>query len=211
MVLMCLLLLSIPVYADVVGTWDIGGIAKFRVSMKGRSTGGNSPITEQLVFGPGPDNTFSMTDITDFFAEAHGTWGYVKKKFAIYFDSNYLETNLTNLLIETFRSEGYEVEIRNPAITKNTFNGKEKKDGTINGKWTLVYTAYIYITDIGIGANVKAKTTITFTGTRATSVDILGLESVQPEELSSENIKSIIMEEVCNGIQEVLLDTESIP
>jgi hypothetical protein len=202
-VLVCVLSISMTAFADVTGTWDISGIAKQRISIKGHSSGEESAVTDQFVFRP--DRTFNMIDLPP---EANGTWGYVKKKFAVYLDNGYLATNITNILIEGLQSEGYTVDIQNPAITKNTFTGKEMKDGTIKGKWNLIYAAYLYVTDFGRGFNMKYKSTITFTGTQVTGVDILGFDSNQSEGLFCKSIQSIITEAVCKGIQEALVAIE---
>jgi hypothetical protein len=202
-VMVFLFLISVPVYAEVEGTWDISGIAKQRVSIKGHSSGEESAIADQFVFEPG--GTFSMIDLPP---EANGTWGYVKKKFAVYLDNGYLATNITNTLIDGLQSQGYTVDIQNPAITKNAFTGKEMKDGTIKGKWTILYTAYLYVTDFDRGFNMKYKSTITFTGVPVTGMDIAGFDLNLSEGFSGESIQTVATEAVSNGIKEALVAIE---
>jgi hypothetical protein len=201
--LVCVLLISVTAYADVVGTWNISGISKQRISIKGAgSDSGRSAIIDQFVFGQG--GSFSMMDLP---AGAH-TWGYVKKKFAVYLDNAVLETYWTNTLEDELGNEGIYADIENLTVTKNTFTGKENKDGTIKGKWTLAFEAYLYVYNVDRGFDMKVKTTTTFTGTRITGVDILGLESNQSEELSDENSQRILMEAVCSQIKEAIMAGE---
>lgn len=204
MVLVFLLVFSAAAYADVTGIWEISGTAKQKISLKGRSSSQLLGVYDQFEFGS--DNSFSMMDLPD----GEATWGYVKKKFAVYVDSNYLATSITANLTSAFESEGYTVEITNPTITKNSFTGKEMKDGTIKGKWSLVYGAYLYVYDFDLGANLKYKSTIMFTGVKATGVDILGLDPNQPEELFGDGIQGILMEGIGDVIQEVLMACEPI-
>lgn len=194
-----LLVFSAAAYADVTGTWGITGTAKQKISLKGRSSKQQSAVSDQFIFGPGI--TFTMNDLPP---EANGTWGYVKKKFAVYLDNDYLATSITENLISGFASEGYTVEIYDPVITKNSFTGKEMNDGTIKGKWNLVYGAYLYLVGYDVGANMKYRSTIAFTGIRSTGADILELDPDQAEDFAGESIQSIIAEAVSNGIQETL-------
>lgn len=180
-VLVCVLLISVTAYADVVGTWSISGISKQRISIKGAGSDSvRSAIIDQFVFVQ--DGSFSMIDLP----AGAGTWGYVKKKFAVYLDNDVLATYWTNTLEDELGNEGIYADIENLTVTKNTFIGKENKDGTIKGKWTLAFEAYLYVYNVDRGFDMKVKTTTTFTGSRITGVDILGLESNQSEELSGE-------------------------
>jgi hypothetical protein len=199
LVLVFLLIFSVAAYADVIGsTWGITGTAKQKISLKGRSSSQLLGVSDQFEFGS--DYGFSMIGLPD----GEATWGYVKKKFAVYVDNDYLVTSITANLTSAFESEGYTVDITNPTITKNSFTGKEMKDGTIKGKWNVVYSAYLYVYDFGLGANLKYKSTVNFTGARLTGVDILELDPDQAEVFAGESIQSIIAEAVSNGIQETL-------
>lgn len=195
-VLTCLVLLVAPVCAGVEGTWDISGTAKQRISIGGHSSGEKSPVDDQFIFGS--DWTFTMIGLSP---EANGTWGYVKKKFAIYVDNDYLATEITNLLIEAFQSQGYTVTIDNPAITKNIFTGKEKKDGTIKGKWNLLYTCYLYFTNFGRGFVLKYKSTITFTGVRRIGMTVVGYDPRKSAAFSSEVMADLIVDGISTGIE----------
>jgi hypothetical protein len=198
-VVVFLLMFSAVAYADVTGTWGITGTAKQKISLKGRSSKQEFAISDQFIFGPG--TAFTMYDLPP---EANGTWGYVKKKFAVYLDNNYLASSITETLISGFADEGYTVEIYNPAITKNSFTGKEMKDGTIKGKWNLVYAAYLYLVGYNVGANMKYKSTITFAGIRGSGADVLEFDPDQTEDFTGETFQGIIGEAVSNGIQETL-------
>jgi len=164
--LMCLFFMTIPVYADVEGAWDISGISKQRISIKGAgSDSGRSAIIDQFIFGQG--GSFSMMDLP----AGAGTWGYVKKKFAVYLDNDVLATYWTDALEQMLWDEGIDADVENLTVTKNTFTGKENKDGTIKGKWTLAFEAYLYVYNVDRGFDMKVKTTTMFTGTRITGVD----------------------------------------
>lgn len=199
MVVVFLLVFSAAAYADVTGTWAVTGTAKEKISLKGRSSKQELAIADQFDFQQG--GTFLMNDLPP---EANGTWGYVKKKFAVYLDNNYLASTITETLISGFADEGYTVEIYNPAITKNSFTGKEMKNGTIKGKWNLVYAAYLYLVGYDVGANMKYRSTITFVGIRGSGADVLELDPDQAEDFTGESIQSVIAETVSNMIQETL-------
>jgi hypothetical protein len=200
MVVVFLLVFSAAAYADVTGsTWGITGTDLQKISLKGRSSKQELAVSDQFTFGQ--DRTFTMRDLPP---EANGTWGYIKKKFAIYLDNNYLAASITDYLISGFADEGYTVEIYDPVITKNSFTGKEMKDGTIKGKWNLVYGAYLYLVGYDVGANMKYKSTITFTGIRYSGADLLELDRDQTENFAGKSIQGFIAVAVSSGIQETL-------
>jgi len=204
MVLVFLLVFSAAAYADVTGIWEISGTAKQKISLKGHSSSQLLGVYDQFEFGS--DNSFSMMDLPD----GEATWGYVKKKFAVYVDSNYLTTSITANLTSALENGGYTVAITNPTITKNSFTGKEMKDGTIKGKWSIVYSANLYVYDYGLVANLKYKSTVNFTGARLTGADILELDPDQAEVFAGESIQSIIAEAVCSQIKEAIMAGEPI-
>jgi hypothetical protein len=198
MVLVFLLLFSVTAYADATGIWDITGKAKQRISLKGRSSSQLAGVYDQFEFGS--DSSFSMIGLPD----GEATWGYVKKKFAVYVNNDNLITSITeNLLSEL---QGYNVEIYDPVITKNSFTGKEMKNGTIKGKWNLVYSAYLYLLDYDVGAKLKYISTINFIGTRTGGLDILTLDPNQPVESFIDSIQGTLMEGISDGIEETLMD-----
>lgn len=199
MVVVFLLAFSAAAYADVTGTWAVTGTAKEKISLKGRSSKQELAISDQFIFGPG--TAFTMNDLPP---EANGTWGYVKKKFAVYLDNDYLASTITENLISVLADEGYTIEIYDPVITKNSFTGKEMKDGSIKGKWNLVYGAYLYVVDYGVGANMKYRSTITFVGIRGSGADALELDPEYTEDFTGESFQDVIAETVSNGIQETL-------
>lgn len=203
--LVFLLVFSVAAYADITGTWEITGTAKQKVSIRGHSSLEQATVTDQFVFGE--DWVFSMTDLPP---EANARWGYVKKKFAVYLDDSYLISSITDIMIDGLESEGYTVEISNPTITKNAFIGKEMKDGTIKGKWTLIYSAYLYLVDYGRGFNMKYKSTIKFTGVQAAGPGILGLGPNESDELAGDSIQGIITEAVRDRIREALTEIDPV-
>ena len=57
------------------------------------------------------------------------------------------------------------------------------KDGTIKGKWNLIYGAYLFLVGYDVGANMKYRSTIAFTGIRSTGADIPELDPDQAQDL----------------------------
>jgi len=204
-VLVLVLLLSATAYADVVGTWDIDGIISQKISIKGLgSDGGRGRVADEFVFNQ--DGSFTMIDLP----AGAGTWGYVKKKFAVYLDSGALETLFTDSIEDMFWYQGIDAEVQTFTITKNAFTGKENKDGTIKGKWGLAFETYLYSYPLSRGFNVKYKSTITFTGIRVASADILAFESDQSQELPRDSIRDIIAETVVRKIQEAFASSNPL-
>jgi len=200
-VLVCVLIISGPVYADVVGSWDVSAIVRERITIKGAgSAGERGQAVDHFVFGQ--DGSFTMIDLPP---EA-GTWGYVKKKFAVYLDNSALETYWADALEEMLWFYGIDADVDYLTITQNVFTGKEntKKD-TIKGKWILMFEAYLYVYNVGRGFDMKVKVTTNFTGVRSTGTGALTVESTPSEELSEEARGRTLIEGVCNQIRKAIV------
>jgi hypothetical protein len=105
-------LISVSVYADVVRTWDVSGILKQKITIKGEGSARGKPaVIDQFVFGQ--DWSFSMIDLP---VGLH-TWGYVKKKFAVYLDNDVLETFWADTLEQMLMAEGIVADIQNITMT----------------------------------------------------------------------------------------------
>lgn len=200
-VLVCVLVISGPVYADVVGTWDVSAVIRERITIKGAgSASERGQAVDQFVFGQ--DGSFTMIDLP---AKA-GTWGYVKKKFAVYLDNGALETYWADALEEMLWFYGIDADVDYLSITQNVFTGKEntKKD-TIKGKWTLMFEAYLYVYNVGREFDMKVKVTTNFTGVRSTGTGALTAESTLSDELSEEARGRTLIEGVCNQIRKAIV------
>jgi hypothetical protein len=193
-VLVCLVFLALPAYADVVGTWDITGTLVHKAKVKGVKLPKDTvPVSDTFIFSDTGD--FTMTGLT-------GTWAPVKKKYVVTIDNTLLETFWTTKTRELFLAEGINVTLDNLTITRNIFTGKENKDGTSKGKWKLNFTA-----NVTYNAQVffmKVTTTTTAIGTKV-ALNALSPESDQSEELSDENIAGVIAEELCDQIKEAIM------
>jgi hypothetical protein len=193
-VLVCLVFLALPASADVVGTWDITGTLVHKAKVKGvKLPKGTAPVSDTFIFSDTGD--FTMTGLT-------GTWAPVKKKYVVTIDNTLLEAFWKTKTEQLFSEEHLNVTLGNLTITKNIFTGKENKDGTSKGKWKLNFTA-----NVTYNAQVffmKVTTTTTAIGTKAAQ-GALGPESDQSEELSDENIGSVVAKELCDQIKEAIM------
>jgi hypothetical protein len=200
-VLLCLVLISVPVCADVTGNWDVLGTVKVVISVKGE---GSLRSTEQaydyFVFGDN-GSSFSTLDVPSDAA----TWSYFnKKKFVINVDNGFVEEYFATGVEQMLSYEGYYVDVNYITVTKNTFVGTENtRKNTIRGKWTLHFEGSLY--DYGSDRDyvMKVKATIPFAGAR--SSDTFENVSVQVSETSNEEITGKLMEQIFSQLKKVIL------
>ena len=199
-VLVCLILIAVPVYAEVTGEWDVWGRVSVRASVKGEGSYRVADATyDYFVFGA-DGSSFSMIDVP---AE-EATWHYDKKKFVINVNNDYLVDYFTNGLEQILWSNGLDADIEDLAVTKNIFTGKENiKKGTIKGKWTLRLQGYVYSYDYDEELPLKATAIITFTGERSTG-DTLNQFMAEPHEKPQLSL----MEQIFRQIEKITMADE---
>jgi hypothetical protein len=196
-VLLYLILIALPVYADVTGEWEVWGRVSVRASVKGEGSYRVADATgDYFVFGT-DGSSFSMIDVP---AE-EATWYYDKKKFVINVNNDYLVDYFTTGLEQILWSKGLDADIEDLAVTKNVFTGTENtKKGTIKGKWTLALQGYMYSYDYGEELPLKATAIITFTGERSTE-DSLTQSIAEPHEKR----QSRLIEQVFSQIKKSIM------
>jgi hypothetical protein len=129
--------------ADIVGSWYVAGPMKMKVKIKGY---GSESVKETVedIFDFEADGSFSTLDYDQ------GTWEQGKKKIEITMDpgelSLFFEEELEDLLL---METGYVVDVHNIAIEKNALYAKEKKNGSIKGKWKLRFNCLMDAEGVG--------------------------------------------------------------
>ena len=172
-------------WAAVTGSWDVTGTVKAKVSVKKAGSGSQTVgFSDQFTFDA--DSTFYMIDMD-------GTWSQSKTKFNVYLDpvdlASYLETNIEDVLW----SFGYDVDVTNVNITKNSFTGKESKVGdAISGKYNLAVSFSIYFYDLGMDFTGKATLTATFRGARSLAVAAFGNSRALPLYKSPDGMDALL-------------------
>jgi hypothetical protein len=163
----------------VVGTWDVVGKAKVRLSIK--RAGSNAETTSFIDnFTFDTDGGFSMTDMD-------GTWSEDSGKFIVYLDPSVLAGSLASELEDMFWSSGYNVNVTILAVTKNSFRGKEAKDGNaISGRYGFSMNFSIYFYDFGTELTGRVNANMNYTGARSSGVSALGKSK------SAAGIKSLL-------------------
>jgi len=194
-VLIGLLFLALPVYADVVGTWDVTGTMKHKISVKhGKHASSTTPITDTFIFDS--NNNFTATN-----EALTGTWQYTNTKDTkaiVSIPDNQLITFMKTETEDQLAAAGYPSTVDNIVITKNKFTGTEKKDGTLSGKWALNFTCNVHYSGYNLPA--KVKTTTKATATKET------VGTASPA--SGEDIMSVLVEELSDQIEDALMDYE---
>jgi hypothetical protein len=194
-VLIGLLFLALPVYADVVGTWDVTGTMQHKISVKhGKHASSTTPITDTFIFDS--NNNFTATNEV-----LTGTWQYTNTKdtkAVVSIPDNQLITFMKTETEDQLAAAGYPSTVDNIVITKNKFTGTEKKDGTLSGKWALNFTCNVHYSGYNLPA--KVKTTTKATATKET------VGTASPA--SGEDIMSVLVEELSDQIEDALMDYE---
>ena len=141
-------------WSSVVGTWNVEGKMKIKMTIKGGPTEKESGyIYDVFTFYPTGD--FEMTDM-------EGVWIQTDKKFTINIDNEDIETYFED---ELWYEYGIDAGLE---VTKNLFNGKEDKNGeSIKGKYELNMDVYYY--DYGLEG--KLSTTWNYNGIWAYASD----------------------------------------
>jgi hypothetical protein len=193
-----LVFLALPVYADVVGTWDATGTMSHKISIKKAKlnhSSGTEPITDTFIFDSNNNFTATSQALT-------GTWAYgngKQTKVVVSIPEDQLATFLTTETEQTLADAGYPgATVDNVVITKNSFIAKEMRDGTVVGKWKLNFTCNITYSIYMRFAKVKTTTTATATK-----------ETVSASPASGEGIMGVLAEELSGQIQEALMAIES--
>ena len=194
-VLVCLVFLALPVYADVVGTWDVTGTMKHTISIKhvGHSSG-TDPVTDTFTF----DSNGSFTATAE---AATGTWQYINTKDTkadVLIPENQLITYLTTKTNDMIQQAGYSATVDNIVLTKNKNTVKQNKDGTLSGKWALSFTCNIHYQGYNLPGKVKTNMKATMTQVAA--------GAASPASIEEEGILSAIAEKLTDQIEDAILD-----
>ena len=188
--------------ADIVGGWDVAGQMKTKVAIKGYGSDSAKEYVEDFFEFEGSvegGGTFSSLDYDQ------GTWEYVKKKVFVHLDANELASFFEDELEGLFGGEGYDVDVYGLIITKNVFYAKERKNGTIKGKSTLVFNCRMYFNDEEIDLGVKVTVTYGFTGTPRLGVTPLGAQRPLSGSGDSANtLPEAIKAQVLNRVSELI-------
>ncbi len=188
--LMLFLVFSPVAMADIVGSWDVIGSMKTKVKIKGH---GSETVVETVAdsFEFNASGGFSTLDFDQ------ATWDYVGKKAFVAIDQNDLEFMLETQMEELFENEGYSVGVSGLTIIKNILFAKDNiKKGTINGKWTMVFTCRIEL--FGQSLYVTANVNYKFTGMRESVTSSFPELSSLPED---EELRGTLPEAVFRQIQ----------
>jgi hypothetical protein len=191
-VLIGLVFLALPVYADVVGTWDVTGTMKHKISIKhvGHSSS-TDPVTDTFTF----DSSGSFTATAE---AATGTWQYINAKDTkadVLIPENQLITYLTTKTNEMIAEAGYSATVDNIVLTKNKNTVKQNKNGTLSGKWALSFTCNIHYQ--GYILPGKVKTNMKATMTKET------VSAAGPA--SADGILSTLVEELTDQIEDAIM------
>lgn len=140
--------------ASVVGSWDVGGMMKTTVKLKGKSS--TTKSYEHMLFVFNPEKTF-LINVDP--VNIPGTWKQKKKNFNVYFSLSDLQQFCDEIEQGVYVESGLTVDVLPKSIT---LKGTEKKDGTIKG--TLTIKASVYYVDYQKQASMSIS--YPFTGTQ---------------------------------------------
>jgi hypothetical protein len=180
--------------ADIVGSWYVAGPMKMKVKIKGYGSE-SVKVTVEDIFEFDADGSFSTVDYDQ------GTWEQGKNKIEITMDpeelSLFFEEELEDLLL---METGYVVDVFSITIEKNAFYAKEKKNGSIKGKWKLRFNCLMEIDGVGT-LDVRVYVKYNFKGIRDIAVtssnDLRAWsEAANSERIFSEAISAHVFDHV---------------
>jgi hypothetical protein len=166
---------------SVVGTWNVRGKMKVKVSFQGQSETAIDSVPDEFTFYN--DGFFEMIDVD-------GTWSQQGSTFVINLDPDSLNSYFEDVLSE---ETGLDISVD---VTNMVFNGTVQKNGTIKGTFRLDMN--FDLEDYDMQGTVTA--TAAFTGTRVAGSSISAVGEQERSELT-ESIITMIKEELNNAVQ----------
>ncbi|MDZ4343663.1 MAG: hypothetical protein U1E51_14660 [Candidatus Binatia bacterium] len=191
-------------WATVTGSWDVTGKMKVKVSAK-KVASASQTVGFWDYFNFGPGTSFHMTDMD-------GTWSQNKTKFSVYLDSLDLASTMGTLLQDLIWYYGYDVDVIDVSVTKNSFTGKEGKIGnTIGGKIKLAVSVLVYSYDLDMYITAKATVAATFSGTRSFAFSPLGNSKAVESDKSPDGMDAFLRPLVDSIMTSVLNPNADLP